>query len=471
MKMIDNRDVMPKYRTGENVGSDDGFSPDWVKDLIITELRLKTATPEGTIQAAYRVLDHYQKTGVNGLWLTPVYDPGHTGNGYGSYGPHTIDPSLTGTEDYEKGWEVLRRFVEQAHRQNIYIFLDAVTWGTVAESPLRKLHPDYYSRKKAWGGREFQYSDAPWKKWYLDQMVRLVDQVGVDGFRCDCEPYVTGYELFHAVRMHCKELGHRIALFSEHQSERMSTYDFDQFGVMQTLYEWGPNKQIANPQNHFLGTYNLVDSVKSGEGIGSCFEQIQGKGGTHRFYSYNTCCHDYYRTVVNDNLLAIGYQAIFAPFIPVMWAGDELMTICNPADGEGCLYSHPVQWELLKHKENRDFFEEVKKMIRIRRLYPEIFSCYPLNHRESNICKVESDSSLQAYARYRFGKGILILPNDSTCPAIISARIPYDKMGMDKRVSHHNLVELMSGKPLTEDKKGFVRVELPSKHLAAILVE
>lgn len=59
MDYINNSNLLPKFKMNDQVVLDDGFSPDWVKDLIITELRLATATPEGTIQAAYRILDHY----------------------------------------------------------------------------------------------------------------------------------------------------------------------------------------------------------------------------------------------------------------------------------------------------------------------------------------------------------------------------------------------------------------------------
>lgn len=466
--LIHNGDVMPRYRADADVYLDDGFSPDWVKDLIVTEVRLDTATPEGTIAAAYRLLDHYQEMGVNALWLTPVYDKGETGNGYGSLGPHTIAPSLTGTTDYAEGWKVLRDFVTEAHRKNIRIFLDAVTWGTVHESPLLKEHPDFYADAEIWGGRRFQFVDTPWQKWYFDQMMFLVLEVGVDGFRCDCEPSYTGYPLFKAVREHCLEMGRKIAIFSEDQNERLDTYDFEQFGVMQTLYEWGVDKQVVNPRNHYLTVYNLVDSVKSGQGIGSRFSQIHGKGGTYRFYSYNTCCHDNGKTTVDDNLLAIGYQAILAPFIPVMWMGDEIMRISH--NGPNCLYFQAPDWSLLEQAENRRFYETVKRYIRIRRLYPQIFSYFPPNHRESNICKVAADGGLQAYARYAGGQGVLVVPNDTGDPAVITAEIPFADMGFDPRAAGV-CTDLLTGRPITPEADGRLKLPLGNRELAVILVE
>ena len=467
-RFVHNGDVMPRYRADADVRLDDGFSPDWVKDLILTEVRLDTATPEGTIEAAYRLLDHYREMGVNGLWLTPVYDKGETGNGYGSLGPHTIAPSLTGTADYDAGWRVLRDFVDEAHRQDIRIFLDAVTWGTVNEAPLMKEHPDFYANQETWGGQRFQFVDTPWQKWYFDQMMRLVMEVGVDGFRCDCEPAYTGYPLFKAVREHCLELGRKIAVFSEDQNERLGTYDFEQFGVMQTLYEWGVDKQVANPRNHYLGAYNLVDSVKSGEGIGSRFSQIHGRGGSYRFYSYNTCCHDYGKTTVDDNLLAIGYQAVFAPFIPILWMGDEMMRISH--NGPNCLYFQPVDWALLDEPENRRFYETVKRYIRIRRQYPEIFSCFPPNHRDANICRVEADGGLQAYARYAGRRGVLVVPNNTGAPGNVTAVVPLAAMGLDPRASVR-CSDLLTGRPISAHGVGRLLLPVIDREMAVVLVE
>ena len=467
MQTIDNSDLLPKVRKDSEVTLDDGFSPDWVKDLVIVELRLATATPEGTIQAAYRLLEHYAEMGVNGIWLTPVYDMGKTGNGYGSYGPYTIDPQLTGTEDYQEGWGVLKTFIEKAHAKNIRIFLDAVTWGTVDEAPIRKEHPEFFSGSDSWGGKAFQYGEWPWRQWYFNAMINLVFDVGCDGFRCDCEPLITGYELFKAVREYCLKNGRKIAVFSEDQNERLDTYDFEQYGVMQELYEWGVDKQVVNPRNHFLEKYNIVDSCKNGTGIGSRFAHSVGLNGNYRFYTYNTCCHDNGKTIVDDNLLAIGYQAILAPFIPVLWIGDEAMRICH--DGSNCLYfQSPEIDQLLELPQNKAFYEKVKRYIRIRRQYPEIFSYFPQNHREVNICKVHSDADLQAYARFTDGKCVLVIPNNTDSERSVIAEIPYEECGLT-RDDKLRMFDLMAERDLPLGKQ--LKIDVLAREMAVILLE
>lgn len=466
MKTIDNSKLIPRILPDGQVKLEDGFSPEWISELIIAEIRLATATPEGTIKAAYRVLDHYAQTGINGVWITPVYDKGETGNGYGSYGPYTIDPALTGTEDYAEGWQELKKFIEYAHTLNIRVFLDTVTWGTVDEAPIRQEHPEYFSGRDVWGGKAFLYCDTPWRKWFFDALTALVFEVGCDGFRCDCEPNITGYELYYAVRQYCYDRGRKIVIFSEDQNERLNTYDFEQYGVMQTLYEWGVDKHVANPRNHYLDKYNIVDSVKTGDGVGSRFSQIVGKGGTYRYYSFNTCCHDNGRTVVDDNLLAIGYQAILAPYIPVIWIGDEWGNISH--NGSNCMYFQPPCWEQLENEANRRFFETVKKYIEIRRSFPEIFAYFPQNHRESNICKVESSSELQAYARFAEGKAVLVIPNYTAEKQRISFKIPFEECGIDKN-KDYTVTDLING--VEKEKNVSLTEELMPNTMSVILIE
>ena len=80
-------------------------SPDWVKSLILAEVRIDSATRKGTVRDLVPVLDHLAETGVNGIWLTP---PLNGGNGYGNFGIHTISPRLTGEKMRERQWEVLK---------------------------------------------------------------------------------------------------------------------------------------------------------------------------------------------------------------------------------------------------------------------------------------------------------------------------------------------------------------------------
>lgn len=273
---IDNSKLIPKILPDNEVTLDSNGTPDWAKTLIMVQVRIATATKEGTLKSAVKLLDHYAEMGVNGLWVCPVFEPGKGGNGYTNLGPHTVDPAITGTTDYEKGWMAVKGFVDEAHKRNI------------------------------------------------------------------------------------------------------------------------------------------VDSIKNGVNYGTQASQDLDDGGTYHYYTFCVTNHDYSHTVVNGNRAAVGYQAIFSPFIPVILLGEEFNNPHhhdNPVNG--ALYFNSIDWNCLNDPENRALYEDIKAMIRIRRTYPEIFEYYPEQFKDSNICKVNVKGCevSQPYARYSGDTAMLVVPN------------------------------------------------------------
>ena len=200
MEIIDNSALTPRYLPDDQVNME-GWHPDWVKSLILAQLRVESATEEGTFQAAVRVLDHYQKMGVNAVWLTPIQDKGQTGNGYSNMGLHTVNPRLTGKDSYEESWQVVKWFVDEAHRRNIRVYIDLIVWGTVKESPLVAEHPDWYKGfLNVWDGYKWNWYSESLREWFCDWAVKIVMETGIDGYRVDLEPFVTGHAMFAGLR-------------------------------------------------------------------------------------------------------------------------------------------------------------------------------------------------------------------------------------------------------------------------------
>lgn len=428
---IDNSDLMPKYVEDEYVTMEDSGgglqSPDWVKSLVIAEVVIARATGEGTFQSAVKVLDHYQEMGVNGIWLAPFMDTSTgTGGHYCNFGPHTVDPTLTGKDSYEESWKVVKAFVEEAHKRNIRVFSDMVTWGVEWNAPLYTEKPAWFSGVSGWGGYNFNWNNKEFYDWFQQQLLFYVTDIGFDGFRCDCEPGITGYSMFHKVREMALEKGQKIAIFTESPNERLeAAYDFD---------EHSSPKNTWHMYDLYTEWYDITESVKNGYGFGTVLKYA----GTARFYAFNTSCHDN-RYSVNGNMVNFAYQSLLAPFIPIFFMGEEFI---NPQKGNTTLFLTPLQLSLLDDptSENRAFYEHVKQMIRIRRLYPEIFEYFPENHRESNICSVEAVGleTLNGYARYTDEKGLLIIPNNNIhdTESAFTVRIPYEDMGMENNTEY-----------------------------------
>lgn len=425
-------------------------SPKWIDSLIMTEVRLDTASIGGTFDESRELLDFYAETGVNGIWLTPVYDRGTEGNGYSNYGPHTLDPVFTGTDDYAEGWKKLADFVNYAHSKGIYIFFDIITWGVVWNAPLIKEHPDWFNGE-AWGNAAFDWSNQELRKWFTDTLVNNILVTDADGYRCDCEPNYTGYDIYGNVRQRLADKGKYIAIISEDTSTRKSVYDFEQDGVLDyasmdrgTLY--------SSPVNFFTDGYlNIVDSVKNGEGIGSYNRDGKKlKRGKSRYYTNCITNHDYQRRNVCGNRLKIGYSAILAPFIPIWYMGDEFNVSSVPA----VQYDIPVDFSEREKTSNAFFLEDVKKMIEIRKKYGDIFEHWTNSHRNSNICevKVKGMDSLQNYARYADNKAVLVIANNDADTIIGTVKIPFAKCEIGGYKSY-TVTDLMTGRVLLEGTK------------------
>jgi len=227
----------------------------------------------------------------------------------------------------------------------------------------------------------------------------------------------------------------------------------------------GDWEKIRQSGNYYISN-NIVDSVKSGVGIGIA-EKQQGRG---KFYTYNICNHDSWNPIIQGNIIKFGYQAIFAPFIPMWFIGEEWI---NPKETPSVLYFNKINWSKKKKTSNSLFFEKIKKLIRIRRQYLDIFEFFPDNHRDANICKVEvNGNNLQSYARYKNGKGIIIIPNNNDTNNIFTFIPPYKNMGMSD-VKNIKITDLINERIMltNANKSTKIKINVPANELSVILLE
>ncbi len=475
MAKLNNAGLMPKWVPDSQVKMD-GDSPEWVKELIVAQFRVEAVSKEGNFDSAVKVLDHYQEMGVNGIWLNPIYQRSDTNrktinNGYAATEPDKVDERIAGTADKEAGWAAAKRFVDEAHSRNIRVLLDIVVWGVDKTSPLVEQHPEWFQRNgsfiDSWGNYGYNLDNPECREWYIRNAVDILLKSGADGFRCDLEPSISGYDLWKEVRRRCYEQGRKIVIISELTNTRKGgVYDFEQIGV-----------NLVEGKTWESGSYfmknNIVDCVKDGTGIGHKALSDAGQGGLSRYYTYNLASHDSTQTTVRGSKVRIGYQALFAPFIPFWFIGEEWNNPTNISTN-GVLFFNEINWAAKEKAENARFFEDVKRMIRIRRQYPEIFSYFPKNHRETNICKVEVEGNyLQCYARYAGGKGIIIVPNNNGESAWFKVHIPFEDMGMDGS-ERYVVTNLFDGKEVargTREEVAVFYLETQHDDVAVLLVE
>ena len=430
---INNSALIPLILPDEQVAME-GMSPDWVKSLIIAELRIETATEEGTFDSAIRLLDHYAEMGVNAIWIGPIYDRKTDensvkryvhGNGYSSFGHHTVYSKLTGTPSVEESYKVIRRFVDAAHKRNIRVLFDIIAWGVALDSPLIEERPDFWIRlnddtcREAYNGYLFDWNKPEVREWYKNKAVTFIEKTNADGFRVDLAPDTSGYR-FQEIREELYRKGHKVLIMSEMPSEPKGTFDLAQLGVN----GWTERPDYAHKDklkeqhekfgsmhdSSFVFRTNVVDAIRTGRGIGPW--QLQpDEGGRFRFYAASPLFHDGNVPFVQGNQVRFGYLALL-PFIPVWWIGEEWN---NPRNllRPGVMYFNKIDWDAKSTPENSAFFEEVKKVLRVRRMYPEIFEYFAESLRDANIEKVDSTrdwkpNPLQAYMRHSKNRAVLV---------------------------------------------------------------
>lgn len=423
-------------------------TPAWLDTAVMVELRIDTASIGGTFAESYDLLDFYAEAGVNVLWLAPIYERGAGGNGYGNIGLDCIEPGLTGTSDREAGWQELKKFVDYAHSKGVYILLDVISWGAMASSPLLEEHPDWF-KGEAWGNPAFNWKNPEMKEWFISAAVANIEKTGADGYRCDCEPFTAGYEVWAEVRRRLNEKNIFPVIMSEEGGRRDSCFDCEQDGVLK--YSAMSRGQLyQNPTNFFVdGHLDMLTAVKKGFGLGGPEQQNNRRTmGTERYYTNCITNHDYQARNVNGNRLKIGYAAIYAPFIPLWYMGDEFgVTLDHPA----VLYDVPVDYSAVGENASQTYFyEDVKQMIAIRRTYPEIFGEWPLNHRDANIVEVKAEglTKLQNYARYTEDKAVLVVANnEAENDGICRVEIPFgDLFEGAAAEQNYRVTDLLTGR-------------------------
>lgn len=197
------------------------------------------------------------------------------------------------------------------------VYIDLIVWGTVKESPLVAEHPDWYKGfLNVWDGYKWNWYSESLREWFCDWAVKIVMETGIDGYRVDLEPFVTGHAMFAGLRKRLLSMGRKISIFAECTSERDEAYDFDEQITNEDPERW-------NMHTMFTERLNIVDAVRNGWGHGTIYAQERDMGGRARFYCLCLSCHDNPRPCILGNRVTAGYGAVLAPYIPLWFIGDD----------------------------------------------------------------------------------------------------------------------------------------------------
>jgi len=168
--------------------------PEWSKNANIYEVNIRQFTPEGTFKAFLPHLDRLQDMGVDILWFMPIQPigivnrKGTLGSYYSIKDYRAINPEFGTMEDF-------KTVVREVQARGMYVMLDWVANHTAWDHHWATTNPEFYTRDE---NGNFMAPNADWSDvkdlnydnpavWdaMIAEMRFWVEEIGVDGFRCD----------------------------------------------------------------------------------------------------------------------------------------------------------------------------------------------------------------------------------------------------------------------------------------------
>jgi len=168
--------------------------PEWSKNANVYEVNIRQFTPEGTFNAFSKHLDRLQAMGVDILWFMPIQPIGVV-NRKGTLGSYYSIKDFTAINPEFGTMEEFKALVKEVHARGMYVMLDWVANHTAWDHHWAETHPEFYTRDE---NGNFIAPNADWtdvkdlnydnmELWdaMIAEMRFWVEEVGVDGFRCD----------------------------------------------------------------------------------------------------------------------------------------------------------------------------------------------------------------------------------------------------------------------------------------------
>jgi glycosidase len=161
----------------------------------IYEVNIRQYTPEGTFKAFETHIPRLKETGVDILWLMPIFPiseknrKGSMGSYYAVANYKEVNPEF-GTKDD------LKSIIKTAHENDMLVILDWVANHTGWDNPWITEHPEWYTKDSTgnithtvgtdWTDvADLNYDNKEMREAMKDALKYWVKEFDVDGYRCD----------------------------------------------------------------------------------------------------------------------------------------------------------------------------------------------------------------------------------------------------------------------------------------------
>lgn len=207
----------------------------WLDTCVLYEVNVRQYTEEGTFKAFEKHLERLKDMGVNTLWFMPIHPISETerkgtlGSYYAVDDYMAVNPEFGTIEDFQ-------HLVDKAHKMGFKVILDWVANHTGWDHNWIKEHDDWYVHDENgditypydWTDiAELDFDNYEMRAEMIKCMQYWVEEVGIDGFRCD---HVIGVPVsfWNAAVYKLKSINSEIMMLAEATpSQNLTAYAFD----------------------------------------------------------------------------------------------------------------------------------------------------------------------------------------------------------------------------------------------------
>ena len=207
----------------------------WLDTRVLYEVNIRQFTEEGTFAAFEEHLDRLKGMGVNTLWLMPIHPISETerkgtlGSYYSVSDYKAVNPEFGTMDDF-------KHLLSKAHDMGFKVILDWVANHTGWDNAWIKEHEDWYAHDKNgeidspydWTDTaQLDYNNYQMRAEMIKCMQFWIEDIGVDGFRCDHALGVPA-PFWNAAVYKLKSINSEIMMLAEcSANQSMTGYAFD----------------------------------------------------------------------------------------------------------------------------------------------------------------------------------------------------------------------------------------------------
>lgn len=210
------------------------------EDVVMYQVNPRNFAPENSFNAVASHLDSIRTLGANVIWFMPIYEIGSlksVNSPYSIRDYRSVNPEFGTLDDF-------KRLVAESHKRGMIVIVDWVANHTSWDSQWIYDHPEWYTHNESgeiicpegtgWNDvADLDFSNPEMCQEMIDAMKFWVEEVGVDGFRCDAADYVP-YEFWADCLRQLRAIeGRELLMLAEGQRKDHFDAGFDM------NYAWG----------------------------------------------------------------------------------------------------------------------------------------------------------------------------------------------------------------------------------------